>query len=123
MLNGVALGTSTPPVVPSVSIASATDTVTATGATSLAFTISLSQATTSTVTIGYATANGTAVAGTDYTSTSGTMTFAPGTTTQTFSVPVSSITQSGLASKTVLANLSNPAGQRCADPGDRHNRR
>jgi hypothetical protein len=41
-----------------------------------------------TVTINYATTNGTATAGSDYTATSGTLTFAPGETTKTFSVPV-----------------------------------
>ena len=40
------------------------------------------------MTVDYATANGTATAGSDYTAASGTLTFAPGTLTQTLGVPV-----------------------------------
>jgi len=40
------------------------------------------------VKVNYATVDDTAVAGTDYTSTSGTLTFAPGETSKTFTVPV-----------------------------------
>ena len=42
------------------------------------FLVTLNPAATGTVTVNYATADGTAVAGTDYTATSGTLTFAPG---------------------------------------------
>ena len=48
------------------------------GATA-AFTVTLSKAATTAVTVGYATADGTAHAGTDYKATSGTLTFSPGT--------------------------------------------
>jgi hypothetical protein len=40
------------------------------------------------VTVNYATADGTATAGSDYTSTSGTLTFNPGVTSQTINVPI-----------------------------------
>jgi chitinase len=40
------------------------------------------------VTVNYATANGSAKAGTDYTATSGTLTFPPGETTQNITVPI-----------------------------------
>ena len=40
-----------------------------------------------TVTVAYTTQDATAVAGTDYTATSGTLTFAPGVTSQTLSIP------------------------------------
>ena len=46
--------------------------------TPLTFTVSLSAASAQPVTVGYATANGTAVAGSDYAAASGTLTFAPG---------------------------------------------
>jgi chitinase len=52
------------------------------------FTVSLSAASGQTVTVAYATGNGTATAGSDYVSASGTVTFAPGTTTQFIDIPV-----------------------------------
>ena len=52
------------------------------------FAVTLSRASSSTVTVGYATSDGTATAGSDYTQTSGTLTFAPGDTAKTVSVPV-----------------------------------
>jgi thermitase len=58
------------------------------GATPLAFTISLSAASASTVTVNYATANGSATAGSDYTASSGTLTFLPGETSKTVVVDV-----------------------------------
>jgi hypothetical protein len=41
-----------------------------------------------TVTVNYATSNGTANAGSDYTATTGTLTFLPGDTSETFNVPI-----------------------------------
>src|SRR5438105_13552019 len=41
-----------------------------------------------TVTVNYATENGSAVAGTDYTATAGTLSFAPGVNSKTILVPV-----------------------------------
>jgi hypothetical protein len=56
--------------------------------TSFTFTISLSAAYDQPVTVSYRTVNGTATAGSDYTSKSGTITFAPGQTTKTITVEV-----------------------------------
>ncbi len=50
------------------------------------FTVTLSAAATQTVTVNFGTANGTALAGSDYTTKSGTLTFAPGETSKTFTV-------------------------------------
>lgn len=58
------------------------------GTTPLSFTVTLASAAASTVTVNYATANGTAAAGSDFTATSGTLTFAPGETSKTVSVAV-----------------------------------
>src|SRR5262249_56387977 len=57
------------------------------GSTPANFTVSLSAASTHTVTVGYYTNGGTATAGSDYTSVSGTLTFNPGQTS--IIVPVS----------------------------------
>src|SRR5262249_5512045 len=58
------------------------------GSTSATFNVSLSEPSTSAVTVEYSTANETATAGSDYTATSGTLTFAPGVTSRTIQVPV-----------------------------------
>ena len=52
------------------------------------FAVTLSRASASRVTVDYATSDGTAAAGSDYTATSGTLTFAAGETEKTVSVPV-----------------------------------
>ena len=52
----------------------------------VAFTVSLSEASSQQVTVEYATSDGTAAAGSDYTAASGTLTFAAGETTKTVSV-------------------------------------
>ena len=54
----------------------------------MSFTVSLSRVPTVTVRVNYATKNGSAVAGTDYVATSGTLTFAPGVQSKTVTVTV-----------------------------------
>src|SRR5262249_30167437 len=59
------------------------------GPKDMTFTVSLSAASGQVVTVNYATnASGTGTSGTDYTPASGTLTFAAGTTTRTFTVSV-----------------------------------
>jgi aryl-phospho-beta-D-glucosidase BglC (GH1 family) len=58
------------------------------GTATAVFTVTLSAPSTQTVTVAFSTANGTAVAGTDYLAESGTLTFAPGQTQATISVTV-----------------------------------
>jgi DNA-binding beta-propeller fold protein YncE len=70
-------------------------------------TVSLSSAFAEPVTVSYATADGTAVAGTNYTATSGTLTFPPGVTTQTIRVPILD-SGSQTTPLTFTVNLSNP---------------
>lgn len=60
------------------------------GNTNAIFTVSLSSPSTKPITVNYATVDGTAIAGSDYTATSGTLTFTPGTTSQTIVVAVTS---------------------------------
>ncbi len=52
------------------------------------YTVTLSQASNQTVSVNYATSNGTATAGADYTATIGTLTFAPAVTTQVINIPI-----------------------------------
>jgi probable HAF family extracellular repeat protein len=61
------------------------------------------------VSVGYATSNGTATAGADYTATSGTLNFADGETSKSFNVAVSDDTLDE-ADETVNLTLSGPAG-------------
>ncbi|MFM8380313.1 MAG: S8 family serine peptidase [Planctomycetia bacterium] len=88
-----------------------------TGTTPLTFTVTLAAAVSSTVTVNYATANGTAAAGSDFTAASGTLTFAPGETSKTVAVAVAgdtafesnetfSLTLSGASSNARIATAS-----------------
>ncbi|MBD1211906.1 MAG: SBBP repeat-containing protein, partial [Dolichospermum circinale Clear-D4] len=54
----------------------------------VSYTVTLSNASTQAITVQYATANGTAIAGSDYTSASGTLTFNPGIITQVINIPI-----------------------------------
>ena len=65
---------------PAIFVTDASVTEGNTGTATTTFTVSLSQATGSTVTVNYTTNPGSATAGIDYTSASGTLTFAPGET-------------------------------------------
>ena len=84
---------------------------------SVAFEVSLSGAFTTashSVTVDYATADGTAVAGEDYTATSGTLTFAAGETVKTVNVPVlDDAVDEG--EETFTFRLSNATGGRIGD--------
>jgi hypothetical protein len=77
------------------------------GSTNFVFNVTLSAASEQTVTVQYATANGTAIAGSDYTATSGTVTFAPGVTSQNIVVPVTGDTASE-SNETFSVSLSSP---------------
>ena len=64
---------------------------------------------TDSATINFATSNGTALAGSDYTATSGTLTFSPGQTSQTFSIPI--VNDNVFEpDETVNITLTNPTG-------------
>jgi len=73
-----------------------------------AFTVSLSQPVPSTVTVNYNTSDGSALAGSDYLATNGTLVFSPGETTQT--VLVRTLDDANTApTETFTLNLSNPS--------------
>jgi len=84
------------------------------GTTAMTFTVSLSAASGQTVTVNYATADGTALAGSDYAAASGTLTFAPGVTTQTVTVLVTGETVFEV-DQTLLLNLNGPTNATIAD--------
>lgn len=110
-VNGVPVGTATPPVAtpPSVSIADVSVSEGSSGTANANFTVTLSKAATTPVTVGYSTANGTATAGTDFTANSGTLTFAPGVTAQTVTVKVTGDTAVE-PDETFTVALTNPSG-------------
>jgi hypothetical protein len=58
------------------------------GSASAALTVSLSKASSLPVTVSYATVNGTAIAGSDYTARTGVLTFNPGDTSRQISIPI-----------------------------------
>src|SRR6185503_3430546 len=74
--------------VPSLFINDATVTEGNAGSTNANFIVRLSAASTQPVTVGFATANGTALAGSDFVATNGTLTFPVGSTNQTLAVRV-----------------------------------
>lgn len=79
------------------------------GTSNLTFTVSSSASAGSNITFNYATADGTAVAGSDYTATSGTGTITAGTSSTTISVPIiGDLTQEGTETFTVNITSSTP---------------
>jgi endoglucanase len=107
VFNGVPVGSA--PSLPTVSISDASTSEGNSGTRPLVFTLSLSAAAAGTVTVSYATANLTATAGSDYQAASGTVSFSPGQSSQTITVPI----QGDLAvepNEQFLVRLSGPSG-------------
>ena len=75
---------------------------------SLDFVVALGKAQQELVTVDYATSDGTATAGSDYTAQSGTLTFSPGETAKTISVPIANDSVDD-DRETVTLTLSNPS--------------
>ena len=84
------------------------------GAGSATVTVSLSLASGKTITVNYATSDGTATAGSDYTARSGSLTFVPGDTSKTVSVPIASDTVNE-SDETFTFTLSNASNATFAD--------
>ena len=80
----------------------------------LAFDVTLDRARHDEVTVDYATEDGTATAGEDYTATSGTLTFAVGETSKTVEVPILDDAHDE-GNETMVLKLSNATGARIAD--------
>jgi hypothetical protein len=103
-----------PPPPPSLRIGDVTVTEGNTGAVAADFTVTLSAASTETITVAYATANGTATAGTDFQAASETLTFAPGETSKTVTILVNG-DRLAESNETFFANLSGPTNATIAD--------
>jgi chitinase len=99
---------------PALAIADATIVEGNAGTKLMSLTVSLSAASASAVTVGYATLDGTATAGSDYTAKSGTLTFAPGETTKTIQVAVLGDTLVE-GTETFRVKLTAPTGATIAD--------
>ena len=84
------------------------------GATDATFTVTLSGTSVVDTTVDYATSDGTATAGDDYTTTSGTLTIAAGATFGTFSVPIISDTTDE-ENETATITLSNATNATISD--------
>lgn len=84
------------------------------GSQTATFTVTLSAVSGTAVTVNYATGNDTAVAPTDYTATSGSLTFAPGETQKIINVTINGDTTDE-ADETFLVTLSNPANATLSD--------
>jgi hypothetical protein len=105
--NGLVVTTVNDTTVSTLSIDDVTITEPANGSANAVFTVTLSPKNTETVLVDYFTSNGTATAPEDYQSVNGTLTFAPGQTTRTITVPINSNTaQRG--NEVFFVNLMNP---------------
>src|SRR5262249_19803096 len=71
--------------------------------------VNLSPSSNQTVTVHYQTSDGSGKAGTDYTSVSGTLTFNPGVTVKTFTIPILDDNAVNEPNETVNLILSNPS--------------
>lgn len=88
------------------------------GSANMLFAVTLSSAATSSVSVNFQTASGggnPATAGSDYTTTSGSITFNPGQRVKTIAVPILSDVNSGETDETFLVNLSGASGATITD--------
>ena len=103
--------------IPSISIASATYTIPENDPSAITIYVNLSEAGFSTITVNYATSDGTAIAGTDYTASSGTLTYNIGETQRTITnLPVINDSIAECVGETVIFTLSNPSNATLGSP-------
>jgi urease beta subunit len=113
--DGVAVGTITDNDTPTITVANVTVTEGNFGTVNAIFVVTLSAQSSQAVSFEYATADGSATAPTDYTATTGSLTFEPGQTVKQIVVPVVGDTAIETAEAFAL-NLSNPVNATFADP-------
>lgn len=97
-----------------IQFSSSTYTTTETGG-SVVITVVRTLGTADTASVNYATSDGSATANSDYTPTSGTLVFASGETTKTFTVQILNDTL-GETTETINLTLSNPSGSTLGSP-------
>src|SRR5262249_5508142 len=97
------------PQTPSLTVGDISVTNATSATTPAVFRVGLSAASSTPATVNYTTADSLATAGSDYTATSGTLTFAPGQTSQTVTVPVLGDPLYD-SQETFTLNLSAPTG-------------
>ncbi|MET1112144.1 MAG: Calx-beta domain-containing protein, partial [Allosphingosinicella sp.] len=102
------------PPIPVASVGDAAITEGDSGVSYVSFTVSLSFAPTGPVTIDYITADGTAIAGSDYVASSGQISFAAGETSKTVAIPVIGDTRPE-NSEAFTLTLANPSGATLGD--------
>jgi hypothetical protein len=103
-----------PPPPPSITVNDVTVTEGNTGTRNAVVNVSLSAASSQAVVVNYATADGTATAGSDYVATAGTLTFAPGETSKSITVQVKGDSLPE-PNETFFVNLSSPTNATIAD--------
>ncbi len=102
---------------PAISVADQAAAQPSSGTVSTPVTVTLNRASTTPVTVRYATENGTALAGLDYTAAAGTLTFSPGQTSRT--IPVTVRGRANHAPASFVVRLSTPTGGYLADAAAR----
>lgn len=103
-----------------IGLQSATAAARASGPVNLTFTVALNRPPTvveGTLTVAFATVNGTAVAGSDFTAAAGTLTFAPGERTKTVTVAILARRPNERYPKTFSLRLSSPSPNGSLGPG------
>ena len=104
----------TPPTPPTLSIGDGSVREGNKGTSRLDLTVTLSRTSSDAVAVNYQTANGTAMAGNDYSPASGTLTFQPGETSRTIAISVKA-DRKREANETFTVQLSNPVGATVED--------
>ena len=109
--------------IPSITISDVQNTEGNSGTKNLTFTVTLSKAFNQIVTVNYASANGSAQAGSDYVAKSGTLTFTPGQTVRTISITINGDTliESNEAFYVLLSSATNASIGRGRAIGTIHN--
>jgi hypothetical protein len=112
--HGGKFASSSPPPQPTISISDATVNEGQSGPGFAVFNVTLSSSSTQTINVNYSTANGTAIASSDYVPATGTLTFTPGQTSQPLAITIVGDTAVE-PNENFFVNLSSPVNATLAD--------